>query len=104
MHAAFLMNRTIAVKLGTTISKPKKVTGGAVQGSVLGVLDHNVVLNDFDDSIDDEIYIAKYIDDMTMIDPIPVSTPHTIDTSGNRNTHLLTPHRSEKAFNTISKR
>ena len=55
------------VKLGTFLSDPLPVTGGAVQGSVLGVLDHNVVLNNLDDDLL-EIYVAKYIDDMTLID------------------------------------
>ena len=38
MHAAFLSERTMSVKLGTVLSSPKPVTGGAVQGSVLGCL------------------------------------------------------------------
>ena len=42
-----------------------EVTGGAVQGSVLGVLDHNVVLNDLDKNLNEENpYIAKYINDL----------------------------------------
>ena len=48
MHTAFLKERTMSVKLGLYLSAPKSVTGGAVQGSVLGVLDHNVVLDDLD--------------------------------------------------------
>ena len=51
MHAAFLTDRTMSVKLGTTLSDPKKVTGGAAQGSVLGVIDHNIVLNNLDDDL-----------------------------------------------------
>ena len=66
MYAAFLSERTMSVKLGTVLSSPKPVTGGAVQGSVLGVLDHNVVLNNLDDELL-ETYVAKYVDDMTVI-------------------------------------
>ena len=58
MHAAFLTDRTMSVKLGTIQSKPKEVTGGAVQGSVLGVLEHNVVLNDLDKGLNKEIYLS----------------------------------------------
>ena len=43
MHAAFLTNRTMRVKVGNVLSDPVPVTSGAVQGSVLGVLDHNAV-------------------------------------------------------------
>ena len=46
MHAAFLTNRTMRVKVGDVLSDPVPVTGGAVLGSVLGVLDHNTVLED----------------------------------------------------------
>ena len=52
-----LTERTMSVKIGTTLSNPRPVTGGAVQGSVLGVLDHNVVLNNLDDGLLD-IYIC----------------------------------------------
>ena len=44
MHRAFLQERTMVVKVRTTISDPQRNTGGAVQGSVLGILDHNAVL------------------------------------------------------------
>ena len=69
MHKAFLEDRTMVVKVGTTISEPVRITGGAVQGSVLGILDHNAVL----ESLDDEllgIYVAKYGDDITLIESI----------------------------------
>ena len=54
MHAAFLTERTMSVKIGTTLSDPRPVTGGAVQGSVMGVLDHTIVLN-ISDSNNDQI-------------------------------------------------
>ena len=70
MHAAFLTDRSMSVKLGTVLSNPKPVTGGAVQGSVLGVLDHNVVLNNLDDELL-EVYVAKYIDCLLYTSPSP---------------------------------
>ena len=100
MHAAFLRDRTMQVKLGTHLSEPKPVTGGAVQGSVLGVLDHNVVLNNLDDDLL-EIYVAKYVDDMTLIDVVPNSVPTDIDTNNTRPLHTIYPQRSQDSFNSI---
>ena len=54
MHAFFLIDRTMSVKIGPIMSSPRPVTGGTVQGSVLGVLDHNVVLNDLDSRLEQE--------------------------------------------------
>ena len=48
MHAAFLTGRKMQVKIGNVLSDPVPVTGGAVQGSFLGVLDHNAVLENID--------------------------------------------------------
>ena len=78
MHAAFLSDRTMSVKLGTILSKPKPVTGGAVQGSVLGVLDHNVVLNNLDDDLL-SVYVAKYVDDMTTAETIDKDANYYMD-------------------------
>ena len=51
--------------------KPVHITGGAVQGSVLGVLDHNAVLKSLDDDIL-EVYVAKYIYDQTIVETVPI--------------------------------
>ena len=100
MHAAFLKDRTMSVKLGTLLSDPKPVTGEAVQGSVLGVLDHNVVLNNLDDNLL-EIYIAKYIVDMTVVDTVDNEVRTEIDVSGNKTLHTIFPQKSQTAFNVI---
>ena len=50
-HAAFLTNRRMRVKVGNILSHEQEVTGGAVQGSILGVMDHNAVLEDINDDI-----------------------------------------------------
>ena len=90
MHAAFLANRSMSVKIGTVLSTPRAVTGGAVQGSVLGVLDHNVVLNNLDDSTL-EVYVAKYVDDMTIIDTVDNSVRTEIDSTSSRPVHTIYP-------------
>ena len=65
MHAAFLNGRKMRVKVGNLISEEHDVTGGVVQGSVLGVLDHNAVMEYIDEEIDyQEVY--KYVDDLIM--------------------------------------
>ena len=98
MHAAFLRERSMSVKLGTTILIAKEVTGGAVQGSVLGVLDHNIVLNDnFDDDLL-SVYVAKYVDDMTLIDVADNTVITDIDSSGNRPLHTIYPDKTQAAF------
>ena len=49
MHAAFLLDRSMQVKVGNTLSATLPVTGGAVQGSLLGVMGHNAVMESEDD-------------------------------------------------------
>ena len=68
MHAAFLQNRYMRVKVGNTLSSKKSVTGGAVQGSVLGVMDHNAVMEVVDDDFLTDSH--KYVDDLTATEVI----------------------------------
>ena len=93
MHVAFLRDRTMSVKLGTVMSSPKTVTGGAVQGSILGMLDHNVVLNNLDDELL-QVYIAKYMDDMTIIDIVNNSVATIVDDSASRPVHIISPEKN----------
>ena len=52
------------------LSDPKPVTGGAVQGSVLGVLDHNVVLDDLNEDLAGDLYVAKNVDNITVVNKV----------------------------------
>ena len=52
MHVAFLQDRTMRVKIGNIISDPADVTGGVLRGSVLGVMDHNSVLEGINNDAD----------------------------------------------------
>ena len=56
------------VKVGSELSRQFCVTGGAVQSSVLGVMDHNAVMETVDEEID--LPTEKYVDDMTMIESL----------------------------------
>ena len=53
----------MTVKVGNTLSTPTNVTGGAVQRIVLGVLDHNAVMEWVDADFVSSSH--KYVDDMT---------------------------------------
>ena len=72
MHAAFLTDRCIQVKVGDVLSPLQSVTGGAVQGSVLGVMDHNAVMEAVDDELMTEAH--KYVDDLTTTETIPANS------------------------------
>ena len=67
-------------KIGNDLSDLKSITGGAIQGSVLGVMNHNAVLEFINDDVDQEMY--KYIDDLTLEEVISRDVPYLIDSSG----------------------
>ena len=52
MHTAFLRDREMRVKVGNILSNSHPVTGGAVQGSVLGVMGHNAIMEFIDEDND----------------------------------------------------
>ena len=93
----------MSVKLGTFLSNPKRVTGGAVQGSVLGVLDRNVVLNDLDEDLPD-IYSAKYVDDLTLIDTVEVEVQCMIDQTPKKTLHTFSPPNTVSSFEKIKQK
>ena len=51
------------IQIWNVLSGEREVTGEAVQGSILGVMDHNAVLKTVDNSF--ELKKLKYGDDMT---------------------------------------
>ena len=63
MHAAFLTGRSMQVKVGNTFFSKSCSHGGAVQDSVLGVMDHNAAM----ESVDERFLTGshKYVDDLT---------------------------------------
>ena len=93
----------MSVKVGTFTSDPVRITGGAVQGSVLGTLDHNVVLEDLDDGLLD-LYIAKYVDDIALLESVSKETPVEEDLTGSRIKHTIHPPKSQAALETIKNR
>ena len=62
-----------------------------MQGSVLGVLDHYVVLNNLDDDLL-QVYMPKYVDDMTVID----ITDKTDRTTNHRQLHTIYPQKTQE--------
>ena len=99
MHAAFLDNRRMRVKIGNILSEEKPVTGRAVQGSVLGVLDHNAVLESIDEDINQDVY--KYVDDLTLSEAVPQSVESIVDNEGPAQTHYFRPEKTQESFDRL---
>ena len=99
MHAAFLHGRKMRVKVGNLISKEHAVTGGAVQGSVLGVLDHNAVMEYLDEDIDYQNKY-KYVDDLTAEEQIEQNIDFLIenDQATGIQIHLFKPPKTQKSI------
>ena len=51
--AAFLTDRTMSVKVGEAMSKPREVHGGCPQGSILGVFLFNATVDDLESGCED---------------------------------------------------
>ena len=68
------------VKIGNVLSDEQLVTGGAVQSSVLGVLDHNAVMEIIDKSLQDTD-VFKYVDDLTVEEEIAKEIQCLIDSA-----------------------
>ena len=100
MHAAFLTQRKMRVKIGNIVSSERDVTGGAVQGSVLGVMDHNAVMEFVDEELDGDFF--KYVDDLTMAEEIGREVDCMIDNSGARQLHLFKPSKIQAGFDGLN--
>ena len=101
IHRAFLEERTMVVKIGTSVSKPCQITGSAVQGSVLGVLDHHAVLDGLDDGIGD-LYVAKYVDDIMLVETVDRGVKYDKDLTKNKELHTFNPPTSQSAQTAIA--
>ena len=90
----------MVVKIGNETSEPYDITGGAVQGSVLGILDHNAVLESLDDNLLG-IYVAKYVDDITMIETIPKDYPYQLTEEEAISKQVIHPEHTQNALDII---
>ena len=103
MHAAFLRNKFMQVKVGNTLSPKMTVTGGAVQGSVLGVMDHNAVMEMVDDNFLTENH--KYVDDLTTTEEIEKDAGSYVSSGvmkGERDIEYFHAAKSEENLNKIT--
>ena len=103
MHAAFLSERKMCVKIGNVLSNPHPVTGGAVQGSVLEVMDHNTVMEFLDEENDCQDFY-KYIDDLTLQETVSKDVPTLIDSSDFPPTHFFRPEKTQKSIDHLSEK
>ena len=99
MHAAFLPDRSMSVKVGNIVSEKRPVTGGAVQGSILGVLDHNAVIEFVDEGF--SVHSEKYVDDMTTLEMIPRNTRYYMDEA--YETRLYHAEETEKSIEKLKR-
>ena len=88
------------VKIGYTLSTERDVTVGAVQGSVLGVMDHNAVMEYIDEDIDGDFF--KYVDDLTITECIPNTADCLIDNSGSHQLQLFKPDKIQAGFDSLN--
>ena len=47
------------------------------------------------------MYVAKYVDDLTLIETVPTSVETSIDSSPNRPHHTIKPKVTQESFNKI---
>ena len=94
LHAAFLSGRGMQVRVGSVTSARKPVFGGCVQGSLLGVMQHNMCLDSLDDGLEE--VTSKYVDDMSLIEGL--------STSESDNEGMIRAGKSEAAFKLIKER
>ena len=98
VHAAFLTNIRMQVKVGNVFSDPIPVTGGAVQGSILEVLDHNAVLESIDNNFTQPA--SKYVDDLIFEERTNKSTPKVVDLEEStvKERHTFLAKRTQKTM------
>ena len=72
---SYLSERTQATRIGRTISMSSPVTSGIPQGSVFGPFLYCLATGDFS-VIHDSSKIVKFIDDTTIIVPVPLEGPN----------------------------
>ena len=72
--AAFLTDRTMRVKVGEIMSRPREVHGGCPQGSILGVFLFNATIDDLEEGCEDLVQVRP--PNNARVDwEIPESTP-----------------------------
>lgn len=51
-----------------------------------------------------ELYVAKYVDDLTLIETVKRNVPTTVNNTGDKTVHVFNPPISQSALTTIASR
>ena len=62
----FIIDRNIVVRVGNTLSNPKKINEGILQGSVLSCTCFLIAINDITNNLDPAIKCSLYVDDFAI--------------------------------------
>ena len=73
----FIIDRNIVVRVGNTLSNPKKINEGILQGSVLSCTCFLIAINDITNNLDPAIKCSLYVDDFAIYTSGAI--PHIIE-------------------------
>ena len=69
--------------------------------TVLGILEHDAVLESLYDRFEDELYVAKYVDDLTILERVEKGISVEEESDGNNIRHTFKPLKSQNALEKI---
>ena len=62
------------------------------------------MLEDLDEGLDQDIHVAKYVDDITLVEIVPRDINFQLDSTGERPKHTFIPPNTQTAINSIARK